>query len=71
MKLKILNNNKKPICKLCGKAITTPRKVKWSAKTYIHLSCCYNWALDKFKYWRTIKNHLSKYKKDMVIERLK
>lgn len=69
--MKIVNNNKKARCCRCGRDILGKRKVRWSMKKYLHLSCCYDWALLKFNEWRKIKNHLSKYKRDIVIERLK
>lgn len=69
--MKIINDNKKHKCIKCRQEITTKRKVRWSKRTYLHISCCYNYALEKFYYWRKIKNQLSKYTKEMVIEKLK
>ena len=69
--MKIVNNKKTPRCKICRREITEDRKVKWSSKTYLHISCAYDYTLREFKKWRKIKNHLSRYNLDIVIKRLK
>jgi DNA-directed RNA polymerase subunit RPC12/RpoP len=69
--MEIVSNNKKYKCARCRKEINQRRKVKWSAKHHLHISCAYDWALSKFKEWREIKNKLSHYKKQILIENLK
>lgn len=68
--MKIVNNNKKYKCRICRREITTRRRVFYGNRNY-HLSCFYDFALRKFKEWRKIKNHLSKYKRDIVMEKLR
>lgn len=69
--MKIVNNNKTPKCKWCGKEIVERRKVKWKNKSFYHISCLYEYSIRKFKEWRQVKNHLSRYKRDMIIEKLR
>ena len=76
-KVRILNNNKKNNCYLCGKEIIN-YKIRVSSKHY-HLKCYYTFCVNNIEtlknsisYYRKIVRRLRKYKnkKQMLIESL-
>lgn len=69
--MRVVNNKKKYKCYWCDKEIVTRRKVEWSNRRYYHLSCLYDYAVKQLEKWREVKNTLSKYKRDFVMEKLK
>lgn len=79
---RIVKNKRVSKCRLCGKKIDTPYKYRiqsWdrSTKVYFHLTCKYNDALRKIRFFKIrlkafhyVKRKIKRYKKYMVYENL-
>ena len=71
--MNIIKSKKKSKCGFCKKEIEGKYKVDVNKNIYFHLSCYKNCAKRQLNIWKTRMKELNKqkYKKYMILERLK